>query len=347
MAVVVSGLRWTPDVVPAVCERLAREAAAYPEHLAMAVPATGAGTALASADSEAPTSPALTATTARRPATDRGIGFRSMALSAFVVVFALVGLSMIVETDGVDPATGALTRPQPTGARPAATGSGTTPAVSRAPQLSIVGARTFEDGDLGVRVSLAWSPHAGIGDIVRARLERKVDDGTWEHISRTAAPGALGTAIRPGRDYRFRVRAHDETGVVAVSPTMMVDLAVRAPGSPELQLGSDDWVTRSGKTIERRLVATSADAGLSTTFDGSHVAIVGPTGPTRGAIAVRIDGGAWRSEDLRDRTSSPRTMVFSRDLVPGRHLLDLRAEADGVAVDAVLIVNAEPVQPAG
>jgi RNA polymerase sigma-70 factor (ECF subfamily) len=36
MAVATSGLHWTPDVAAAVCDRLAREAAAYPEHVSTA-----------------------------------------------------------------------------------------------------------------------------------------------------------------------------------------------------------------------------------------------------------------------------------------------------------------------
>jgi len=106
-----------------------------------------------------------------------------------------------------------------------------------------------------------------------------------------------------------------------------------------LALGSDDWITRYGNVIKRRLIATTPDASLSTEFSGSSVALVAPTGPSRGAIGVRVDGGPWVQDDLRAWVPSPRTVVFSQDLDQGRHSLDVRAEADGVAVDAILIVH--------
>ena len=81
------------------------------------------------------------------------------------------------------------------------------------------------------------------------------------------------------------------------------------------------------------------DASLGTEFTGSSVAVVGPAGPSRGVIGVRIDGGAWSRDDLRTWVDSPRMVVFSQYLEQGRHSLDVRAESDGVAVDAVLIVR--------
>ena len=48
-------------------------------------------------------------------------------------------------------------------------------------------------------------------------------------------------------------------------------------------------------------------------------------------------------DDLRLRDESAQSVVFSQDLEPGRHLLDLRAEADGVAVDAILVVRTLPL----
>jgi hypothetical protein len=45
VAVVMSALPWTPDVTAAVCDRLAREATAYPEHAVPSARSTRRGLA--------------------------------------------------------------------------------------------------------------------------------------------------------------------------------------------------------------------------------------------------------------------------------------------------------------
>jgi hypothetical protein len=217
------------------------------------------------------------------------------------------------------------------------------PAVVRAPELSIVGARTLGGGDVGARVGIDWTPGDELGTVVKTQLERKVGNGDWERVALMAAHGRMHTAMQAGRSYRFRVRSHDETGATAVSPTLRVRLAVLDPRSGRLSHAPDDWITRRGDIIKRRLIAMAPDARLWTEFSGDEVALVGPTGPTRGAIGIRIDGGPWQQDDLRLRDESPQTVVFSQGLKPGRHLLDLRAETDGVAVDAFLFVRTLPL----
>jgi hypothetical protein len=54
---------------------------------------------------------------------------------------------------------------------------------------------------------------------------------------------------------------------------------------------------------------------------------------------VRVDEGDWATGDLRTWQDSPQTVLYSQVLPHGRHSLDVRAEAEGVAVDAVLIVR--------
>ena len=363
VAVALASPPWTPDVAARVCDRLAREAAAYPEHQAR----TAAGEP--GADSQhargASTVDGVSTTPTRRPpgppARGRGSGVLPMAISAIVVVSALVGLALVTETprvpDGASTPTAAPVGVLMAGADTRATtaGSGTpdadgvvvAPPVASpppqagppAPDLSIVGSRLLGGGSLGARVSLDWTPQAGSDAVVHTWLERKVDDGPWQRVDQASPAEPLAATIRPGRDYRFRVRSHGEAGSVAVSPTVLVGLEIRDPRSEALALRSDDWVTRYGNTIKRRLIATSPEASLSTAFQGNHVALVGPTGPTRGAFGVRIDGGTWTSDDLRVRDSSTQAMLFSEELASGLHWLDLRAEAEGLAVDAVLIVN--------
>ncbi len=363
MAVVMSELAWTPDVAPVICARLAREAVTYPEHLAShPVPITNS-LAQGSTTGQGPDAPATAAVTSQRSAT-RGIGVLPMAAATLVTMAALVGMALLLDAPGSeqpaevgaplvlegpsDPAIAAsdpndapLTRP-PAALEPAVARA-PEPAMARAPELSIVGSRTLGSGDVGARVGIDWTPGDELGTVVRTQLERKVGNGDWERVALLAAHGRMHTAMQAGESYRFRVRSRDETGATAVSPTLRVRLAVRDPRSDRLSLAPDDWITRRGSIIKRRLIAMAPDASLWTEFSGDEVALVGPTGPTRGAIGIRIDGGPWLQDDLRLRDESPQTVVFSQDLEPGRHLLDLRAEADGVAVDAILVVRTLPL----
>ncbi len=363
VAVALASPPWTPDVAARVCDRLAREATAYPEHSARNA-AGGPGSDPQRARGASTVDGVSTTPTrhpAGPPARGRGSGVLPMAISAIVVVSALVGLAIVTETPRV-PVSVSTPTAAPAGvltagadARPRTVAAGVPDVASvvvappvasippyagpPAPDLSIVGSRLLGGGSLGARVSLDWTPQAGPDGIVHTWLERKVDDGPWQRVDEASPAEPLAATIRPGRDYRFRVRSHGGTGSVAVSPTLLVALEIRDPRSDALALRSDDWVTRYGNTIKRRLIATSPEAGLTTAFQGDHVALVGPTGPTRGAFGVRIDGGTWTSDDLRVRESSTQAMLFSEKLASGLHWLDLRAEAEGLAVDAVLILS--------
>jgi len=362
MAAVMSELPWTPDVAPVVCSRLAREAIAYPEQFVARATAAKESTGSDTATRQA--SVAITAHGSRGPVT-RGRGVLPLLAGALVV---LVGMSVAVGGQSRDvPAEvgaritallGQVKSPPVTDVGVETSTAGSPPAADdplvandvadlavaergmvQAPQLSIIGARTFGNGDVGARVSVDWSPADEFGPVAKARLERKVGNGAWSSGAWADAEGQLKAAIGPDKRYRFRVRSVDEAGSAVVSPVLRAELAVRDPRSRHLALGSDDWITRYGNVIKRRLIATTPDASLSTEFSGSSVALVAPTGPSRGAIGVRVDGGPWVQDDLRAWVPSPRTVVFSQDLDQGRHSLDVRAEADGVAVDAILIVH--------
>jgi RNA polymerase sigma-70 factor, ECF subfamily len=391
---------WTPDVSAVVCDRLAREAAAYPDHRPGASgPGRDAGEPRAAPD------PGSTSRSRRsaRPAPPGGrSSAMGMGIAALVVVSALVGLAVVTGTPtppqlAAAPTTGPLgiltARIEEPGAAPPGGGSvrsagAETPgdgsvlsagadraagllgdddappatvslpdsvappmasqapvAGPPAPDLAIVGSRLLEGGDLGARVSLAW-PSAAREGAARSWLERKIDDGAWQRVAEAAPAASLGTTIRAGHAYRFRVRSQGSS-VSLVSPTVLVALEIRDPRSEALALDPAAWETRFGNTIKSRLIATSPEASLSTAFQGNHVALVGPTGPTRGAFGVRIDGGTWTSDDLRVRDSAEQAMLFSEELPAGLHWLDLRAEAEGLAVDAVLILNTIPRPSAG
>jgi len=301
-------------------------------------------------------------------------------LAALVVGVSLVGVAFAVGSLGADgpkqlgarvgalldepdsgpvtaeEATASVKQPSPGAGDPATSASLAASSLvpssgmDEAPRVTIVDAHTLANGDVGARISLDWSPllpaigaGAGPGVATETRLERWLEDETWSVVATADAGDPVEVAVGPGRRYLFRVRVLDASGTDAVSSPVGLELDVRDPRSAHLALepAPDGWITKRGNTIKRRLVATVPDASLSTEFSGSSVALVGPAGPDRGAIGVRIDGGPWSQDDLRTWATAARTLVFSQDLESGSHSLDLRAEADGVALDAVVILRTE------
>ena len=70
-------------------------------------------------------------------------------------------------------------------------------------------------------------------------------------------------------------------------------------------------------------------------FEGTAVGIFVAAGPDAGMVEFRIDGGAWRKQNLFTNWSAtlhiPWTYVLDADLSPGRHELVMRVAADADA----------------
>jgi hypothetical protein len=85
-------------------------------------------------------------------------------------------------------------------------------------------------------------------------------------------------------------------------------------------------------------VAIAPGARVRTEFEGSDVAVVGRLGPSGDPAAVRVDGGSWY-RDPAAAAGASRAVLFSDELGHGRHSLEIRARADGLAVEAILILR--------
>jgi hypothetical protein len=76
VSLVVSELRWTPDIAPAVMDRIARDAVAYPEHF------------------DRSSTPPVAATTAEMP--ERSLGRGLVRFAVLVVIVMLVAAVVLV-----------------------------------------------------------------------------------------------------------------------------------------------------------------------------------------------------------------------------------------------------------
>jgi hypothetical protein len=106
---------------------------------------------------------------------------------------------------------------------------------AEAPELAIIGARRFDNGKLGARVSVGWVPAEGAAPVASTRLERKIGRGKWQALAWSDSELTVAT-MRPGKTYRFRFRSVDEAGAEVVSPVARVVLASRGPRSQRLTL---------------------------------------------------------------------------------------------------------------
>jgi DNA-directed RNA polymerase specialized sigma24 family protein len=372
MAAVFSELPWFPDVVPSVHARLARDAAAYP-----ATPTMVAGSTRPPGRHARPTSHddgSHQAPGRRGPSALRSVGL----VAGFALVAASVAVSTGAASEhgwempadvqariaalfgepGADP-TPAATSGAPHESRavidraasatqtatdsPTAVVSDPAPdsvaskTVSSHPDVSVVGVRRLADGSINAVVRVDW-PSGTEPGIDRVRLERRAGKGRWAALAWTDAGEARLAVVKPDRPYRFRVRAIDAAGDEVVSEVSHVRLSVRGSRSERVTLSPGDWGARRGPSGGRQLVALAPGATVRTEFSGSDVALVGRLGPSQDPIGIRIDGGSWLHDPAAGERLG-RSVLFSEDLEDGRHSLDVRASADGLTVDAILILR--------
>ena len=351
MSVVMSELVWTPDVAAIVCDRLARETVAYGMTPPVAEPTSEHRDARA-------TTPKATAprSTSRRSSVARALGLvAGVSLLVVVAVFAVgragqPGSELLAdvrsslegflgETDALPASAASDTLGL---AREGLTRQGSTldPATVAVgpPMASVVGARRVEDGSLRATVRLDWPPSTERAAPVLARLEQVRDDGTWAPVAWTDDHEPLLVEMEPGVTYDLRVRSVDAADDEVVSPVSSLQLSVRKAASARVVRSKGDWKLRRGSSGQRRLVAVEPGARVSTRFSGTDVAVLGRLAPSSDSIGLRIDGGPW-VRDPEPIARSGRAVLFGQDLDPGRHSLDIRALADGLVVDAFLILR--------
>jgi len=361
VALVIAELRWTPDVAAIVCDRLARESAAYPE-----MPAVGLGAVATSGQ----TTQASSMRTRRRPSRRSGpSGLQAAAMLGAVLVVGAFTFSDGLVGQGSNPladvraALGTLFASAPVPAssgsevarapasQPAAIGttdSGASTDTARSiptamtsrPAITLVDARRRKDGALAGVVRVTWPTRIDAAATVKADLEWRAGDSGWKQFDWNETDDPLLVTIKPGTSFRFRVRAFDAAGNRSVSDVSLVRLGVRGAGSNLVDRSRRGWATRRGPSGYQRLIATKPGARVSTGFNGTDIAIIGPRRSPPRTLDVRVDDGPWVRDPVREaRPKSP--VLFSEGIEPGDHTIDVRAASDGLAVDAILILRSQ------
>lgn len=186
------------------------------------------------------------------------------------------------------------------------------PKVRAADRVDIVTNRAIGARSVSARVSwpAASDPLTGV---VGYALRRGTSDG-WTDVPTSGVTTKATTSLRFGAAHTYRLRATDGAGNVggpadsaAFTPTLYGETSALAT------YGSG-WSASSATSATGGRLRTSYQAGasMSITFTGRTIALVAPTGRSRGVFRVIVDGSYAKTVDLGASSSKAQVVVFSR-----------------------------------
>lgn len=281
---------------------------------------------------------------------------RTVAIAALLIALAVL-VALIVTGSTRDPDEGlAATAPpaSPASAAPDASRSpegGVAPASTlagltgsaMAPAVTTLGDRLTQNG---IELKVAWEPPTDGGPVARYDLEVARDGGAYRAVDLAKKTSRRATvAAIADHSYAFRLRARPRDGTPQAWVTSTVSLVRHEESDPDVR-ASKGWkmadhpaYTGAGARYSR-----SKGAELSLAFEGSAVAIVGPTGPDRGRADVFVDGERLGRFDSAGASYDPVRLLFTVEgLTPGPHVLTIRVAGtpgrSTVAVDSFLVLG--------
>ncbi len=221
--------------------------------------------------------------------------------------------------------------------------SAPTVGVTMGPPTATLGRRLTSSG---IELNVAWTPPADGSRVSRYDLQVARDGGSYQtvNLARKTSRSATVAAIAD-HDYALQLRARASDG----APGPWVTSSVRV--SRHEESGPDVRVTKGWKIAHHPAYtgagaryATLRGAELSLAFDGTAVAIIGPTGPGRGRADVSVDGQHVGRFDAKGVHFKPVQLLLTVDgLVPGPHVLSIRVLGTPgrpmVAVDKFLVLD--------
>lgn len=198
-------------------------------------------------------------------------------------------------------------------------------------------------------VTVRWdAPAAG----TTIELERSVAGGGWSPMAVPAGRNAVTDSIERGDVHAYRVRA--TVGADAGPWTVLGDvLAERIEASSSTVDVAGGWtrVSSDGYSSDTAFSTDARGARLTWTGTTQALAIVGPTGPTRGRMVITVDGDPDATVDLYSSRFRARVVLFEVSWrIAGPHEIRIEAQPAGgrrtVAVDDIVTlrstVSAQP-----
>lgn len=223
----------------------------------------------------------------------------------------------------------------------------TPPKVSR-PSHNLLSPTTVGTTDVPIRIT--WSATDAQGDVTRYQLQRSTNGGAYTNV---ALPAPTTTVfdqyLTPGNNYRYRVRATDDTGNTSLykyGPRFTMG-AHQETSTSIAYSASTAWTQEvlSGAYGGQVRFATLAGSTATLSFVGTNVAWVAPKSPERGQAEVYLDNVKVATVDLSSSSTLQRQMVYAANgLNPSvAHTLQVKvlgtANRPRVDVDAFVVVR--------
>lgn len=220
------------------------------------------------------------------------------------------------------------------------------------PRVRLPEQSLFTNSTLGssVPVRISWSASDLDGEITRYELQRSADGGTYQDAALTSPTATTATqALLPKHDYRYRVRATDDSGNRSgwkYGPRFTVD-ALQETSTAVSYSPTGTWTQQllSGAYGGQVKSASSAGAVARLTFTGRNVAWVAPKSSSSGQAEVLLDGKTVATVDLLASRALSRQVVYATGgLDPSTpHTLEVKvlgtANRPRVDVDAFLVLR--------
>jgi len=192
----------------------------------------------------------------------------------------------------------------------------------------------------GASVMVSWNAKDQVSGVASAKLFRKTGSSTIWKAVRSGKATSARLWLKPGQANRVRVKAKDRAGNTRRSASASARLVVRDSASGAWRVPAG-WETRSiSKAIGGSiLLARGQTTSLSTTVQGKAAAIAASTGPGRGSLQVRVDGGTWHTVSLRNGRAKQRKVVWTTRLKSGKHTIEIQGQSGRSNVDALLFLK--------
>jgi phosphatidylinositol-3-phosphatase len=188
------------------------------------------------------------------------------------------------------------------------------------------------------QVALSWG---GTGTDIRGftlQVEQTSSGGGgWQTLLDSSTRQSLSFSGRDGATYQFRLQAIGANGLTSTwaTATTVFPSRARVPGAHylgkwRLAPVRDAW--------NQRALVGSHRAGLTLSYVGGAVELIGDMWPQSGRVRVTVDG---RSQVINLRSARPRArqVIYQTALATGRHRLAIRVLSgllplEGVAISA-------------
>ena len=192
-----------------------------------------------------------------------------------------------------------------------------------------------------IPITISWKARA----TTTFRLERSTDGATWEGVGLASNGRSASVSLRPGTTYTFRVRA-TRAGLDGPWTTLTGVRAIRIEPSRRTVDASGRWATLPFGAYSNDVALSTDQSGATITWSGPAraVAVIGPTGATRGRMIIRVDGSRKATVDLYSATFHARTELASIRLSgSGEHAIRIEAAVSSgrrtVAVDDIVVLD--------